>query len=510
MFRSRATRASLTLIGLLLLEAPIAHAYILPYSVRTRDFSSWTPSTRGDINTIGMAGATLAVPSSISAAESNPAGFAMLTGSVTAQINKINLDDRRLQRSGDPIESSQWGLGVSPGKWGFSIAYYSPQTESGIYVSPNTGDTTKAEVSLKELRFTAARSFFDDRRLAVGASLELVKAIRELGEESANAYGLSYRLGALYRLPRHFILGASFSPQSSVGPAKNPDQMLVMPGFNRTVVRPLIAGLGLGWIPNRFFKVASSFSFVGATENTALLTDESVAVGGSPNWVPRVGASYVLAEFHNFKVEGAAGSYFEISRLSNGGNRLHVTGGLEANPYFINLGAGFDVSTDYRNVIVSVGLDIVRTARAFDIIPSDPVPAYNGTFPNMNHVSADGLPDALTVGETKNFEAPSVEQVSKIVGQVPENIAKKVAGEKTTVEVKVAKDKKTKEKKDKRDKRDLKEKKTKERKGKAEPKTEPNDEPSSAPSSKVGLMEPPTPSPTATNLEAPTPGERGP
>src|SRR4051812_31448023 len=85
-----------------------AHATILPYSVRTRDFSSWTPATRGDINTIGMAGATVATPNSISAAELNSAGYAMLTTSITAQINKVSLDDSRLQRSGDKIDSSQW------------------------------------------------------------------------------------------------------------------------------------------------------------------------------------------------------------------------------------------------------------------------------------------------------------------------------------------------------------------------------------------------------------------
>ncbi|HUP57154.1 MAG TPA: hypothetical protein VM598_06855, partial [Bdellovibrionota bacterium] len=61
---------------LLLLVSQPAWAFILPYGTRTKAYSSWMPSARGDINTIGMAGATLALPLSISAAEANPAGYA--------------------------------------------------------------------------------------------------------------------------------------------------------------------------------------------------------------------------------------------------------------------------------------------------------------------------------------------------------------------------------------------------------------------------------------------------
>lgn len=382
-----------------------------------------------------MAGATLAVPSSISAAEANPAGFSMLTGSLSAQVNKVSFNDKKLQRSGDPIESSQWGFGLSPPPWGFSLAYYSSQTESGTYVSPVTDDTVATEVSIKEFRLTASRSFFDDT-LALGVGLELIKAVRQQDDLASNAYAGSYRVGLLYKLPAHLIVGASFSPRVTVGPAGSPDPEIAIPGFNRNVVRPAQLGFGFGWMPNRFFKAAYSITFVGATANTALLADENVTTGANPTYVPRVGASYVLAEYENFKVEAAAGSYFEVSRLSDEGSRLHVTAGIEANPYFINTGAGFDLSSGYRNVMLSVGVDIVRTARALALIPKDNVPPLNGTFPRIDAVSADGLPDTLTHGEEKNFTPPSVIDVGKIVEDVPGNISKKVSGQPTTVEAK--------------------------------------------------------------------------
>ncbi len=433
-------------IAPLLLASSLANAFILPYSTRTRDYSSWTPATYGDINTIGMAGATLAVPISISAAEFNPAGFAMLTASVSAQINSLSLDDNTIQRSGDPIKNSQWGFGVSPGEWGFSLSYYSTETESGTYVSTNTEDATRAEVSMKELRLTIARSFFD-HRVALALSPEVLKAVRQLDDASSNAYGVSYVLGGLYRLPMHFLFGVSYMPETKVGPAPNPDEQNVMPGFNRTVVRPSLLGFGFGWIPNRFFKIATSLTYVGSTENTALLADQSVITGANATWVPRVGASYIIAEYANLKVEGAVGCYYEVSRLSDGYNRLHATAGIEFNPYFINLGAGFDFSSGYRTLIFSSGFDIVRAARAFDIIPKDPVPPYNGMRPNINHISADGLPNGFTSGEKTQYKSPDVTQVEKIVEDAPGNIAKKVEGEKTTVEIKEDKDKKEQKKK---------------------------------------------------------------
>lgn len=189
-----------------------ARAYILPYATRTEGFSSWMPATHGDTNTIGMAGATVALPTSISSAESNPAGYGMTIGTVSAQINNTNYQDNRLQRSGDTIVGQQWGFAVCPDHWGFSLAYYSPETESGTYVSSNTGDTVKSEVSLKELRFTTARAFFGDK-LSIGVALEIAKAVRELDNASSDTYGPSYQLGVLYRFPDHVLLGASFAPE---------------------------------------------------------------------------------------------------------------------------------------------------------------------------------------------------------------------------------------------------------------------------------------------------------
>lgn len=213
----------------------------------------------------------------------------------------------------------------------------------------------------------------------------------------------------------------------------------MIPGFNQSVVRPSLLTLGAGWIPNRYFKVGLSATLAGATENTALLYDQSIFTGQSATWVPRLGVSYVLAEYSNFKVEAAAGTYYEFSRIQGQSNRAHVTSGLEVNPSFINLGVGFDVASGFQNYIVSAGIDIVRTARAFDIIPKETVPFYRGFFPNIKSISPDGLPSGLSAEDAKRFDKQSVEQVGKIIEDAPANIYKKASGIRTSVEVNEAK-----------------------------------------------------------------------
>jgi hypothetical protein len=270
----------------------------------------------------------------------------------------------------------------------------------------------------------------------LGISGELAKAVRELGSYSYNAYGVSYFLGALYRFPGHLLLGARFSPALTIGPSAQPVAQDELPGFDRSVERPAQAGLGIGWIPNRFFKMGASLTYVGATSGTALLKDETISTGNTPTWVPRIGASYVIADYLNLKVEWALGAYYEASRLGGQPNRFHATTGLDVNPYFLNLGGGFDLSSGYRNLFIGIGIDLIRTARTFNIIPKDPTPPYNGTFPAPTKISAEGLPDALTRGEPKKSHPLSLRQAEKIAETVPENVAKKVSGKPTSVESK--------------------------------------------------------------------------
>ena len=167
---------------------------------------------------------------------------------------------------------------------------------------------------------------------------------------------------------------------------------------------------------------------IGSTRDTALLRDQNVIVGEGTTYQPRIGASYVIAEYQHLKISAAAGSYYETSRIAGESNRIHFTSALQANPYFLNLGIGVDRATKYDNFFVSVGFDFVRGLRTFDIIPREPVPPLKGFWPRPLKMQSDGLPDGLTSGEPKTYSGPSAKDVSQIIEKIPVNVENKFRG----------------------------------------------------------------------------------
>jgi len=397
-----------------------------PYSTRTRSYSGWNSTIQGDVTGLGMGGATVAIPSSISAAQINPAGFAMVTASVSAQILSNTIDDRHIQSSENRYDTNQWGLSVNPPPWGLGILYYSPTTENGNYQSPTTGKDIDAAVSVREVRFAVAHAFLD-HQLSLGLSLGVAKAIRQLGQYNYNSIAIDSEFGALYLMPHHFILGASYIPQNTMNASGDVYAQNDMPGFNQAIITPAQVSAGVAWQPNRFFKTGFSLTYISSTVNTALLSDQNKIVGAISVIEPRLGANYVFAEFKNIKIEYAIGTYFEPSRITGDSNRMHGTMGLEIEPWFMNVGLGFDVADDYKNVLMSISLDIVRAARAFELIPKDPVSPYHGYFPPIFTVKAEGLPQGMTEGEHNNTPPISLENVEKIISDVPEKIREKMS-----------------------------------------------------------------------------------
>lgn len=427
-------RLGISPLFFLILMSGSAIADILPYSVRTKGYSGYSTSIQGDNETVGMANATVAIPGSISSLETNPAGLTMTMGSVSAQINSNEMRDRTITGVESKIQSNQWGLSLVPGEWGFALTYYTPSFEGGTYQSPNTGQNNDYEVSLKQVRFLAARSLFK-KKLSLGVSFEIDRAIRDLSDETNNATDLSYKLGAIYHVKNHFLIGASYSPPQDIGDSLPRSGNSTLPGFAQPIRTPMILTVGTGWIPNRFFSVGFSIAAVGTTKDTALLRDESRIVGEHFTLQPRLGASYVIAQYDHVKISTAVGTYYETPRIDGIPRQLHGTFAFQVNPWFMNLGLGFDRADRYNNVTFSVGVDIVRAARTLKMIPKDSVPPKNGFWPEPLKVEADGLPDALTAGEVKKYSSPSVGDVSTIISEIPKNIENTLKGKPTASEL---------------------------------------------------------------------------
>ena len=243
----------------------------------------------------------------------------------------------------------------------------------------------------------------------IGISGELIKGIRHFDRVEASGSTASWNLGALYRFTDSWVAGISFFPPFDVGPDSNASTNLS--GFNQSILSPGILGLGLGFMPNRFFKAGISILAVGGTQNTALLYDQNIAYGKKLSFQPRIGASYVFFEYPFLSMELALGLYDEVSRIEAQDNRFHKTFALDVNPWFINTGIGADGASHYYNWIVSLGVDVVRTLRTFEIIPKDPVPNLKGSFPSP-----------ITRGQSQEFVKPTLQEVKQIIIDIPEKI----------------------------------------------------------------------------------------
>lgn len=398
-----------------------------PYSVRTKPYTGWNSGVRGDNTVIGMAGATVALPFNIGAAEMNPAGFAMLMGTVNAQVSGTEISDRQIQSTDYKMKNNYYGIAVNPPPWGFAITSYSPTLEAGVYHAPSSGTDVESEVSVRELRFTASRMFLDNTA-AFGVSFDLAKGNRNLGDSNDNRVSAGWKFGGLYKLPRHLTLGASFSPQNTIDGNPSASALGEVPGFSQAIIMPAVAGLGVGWTPNRFFQVGASVLYVAKTRDTALLKDERIGVGQYATLQPRIGGTYTFFQYDHWKGEFALGSYYEVSRVQGESDRLHQTASLDVNIYMFNTGVGIDRAPGYRNFMIGIGIDIIRTLREFDIVPKDNLPPYNGFFPSPDLISADGLSEGLSHGEEKSVPSQSLGDVQKIIEEAPGKIGDKFRG----------------------------------------------------------------------------------
>lgn len=403
---------------------------LLNYSNRNQAYSGWSGAVRGDLRTIGMAGALVGLGDSWAGATYNPAGLGLTLGYTGAQINTNRIKDGFVQTEDQEVRTSNYGAFASTYPWGFAMGYWSPQKVGARYGLPNNGGTITHQHVVDEFRVSAARSFFD-HKLAVGLGLIYGQGRAELGfpgNTSANRQeknaSLSGSLGVLYQLDKRILLGLSFTlPVTYKIGGRQPNTPGISNYF-QDIKSPAIIGLGIGWIPNNIFRAGFSVMRISATENTALFSDQNRAVGASATYQPSFGIEYRWADFKNFQGKVNLGSYLEAARLSDIGPRFHWTGAFEANPYIFNLGFAYDRGSNYRNSIFSFGIDILRTLRWIDVIPQESRRVYRRWFANPFRYSDNGLPRTLVTNWDGSGSTPG--EIIDIGKQIPKRLGKKV------------------------------------------------------------------------------------
>lgn len=394
----------------------------LPYSTRTRPYNGWQPAVRGDLASVGMSGSGVGVPFGVSTSDMNPAGHALTMPSVHMQFNPTSRIDEETLRHDGSVEEAQWGLAISAPPWGGGLSYYTQMTEEGMFTSTGSSDPFWAHVAVKELRLTVARTFLEDR-LSLGVAASLYQGVRRSNGFGFDSSAWSYRVGCLYRLQSDWIIGFAYSPRVELPAGEATSDQSALPGFNQAILVPSVWAAGLGYYPHRFLRFGMSVHGVADEEGGALLADESVSVGRRFTLQPRLGARYTMGEFENLRVELAVGAYLEISRMSDKSDRLHGTASVEVNPWFLNTGVGIDLSRNYRNLMVSVGVDVIRLSRQLGVIPKEKVKPLERFWPPLRYDSAEGLPTPMTRGDTNAQQAnTSLSDVQEIIEKIPQRV----------------------------------------------------------------------------------------
>lgn len=415
-------RKSLTLI---LACAPLwARADTLPYSTRTNGYSGWNTTVSGDVRTVGMAGATVGLPDTFLSATDNPAGLAMLLQDADDNFVHNTISDSHVQNSAYPITTGSLGVAVNAYPWGFSAGYVTTSSEGQPYSLPGVPGEPNVTVSTREFEFAVARIFWNNR-FSLGASVNIGEGEEQIDPfGSATSEAIGATLGAMVRLPNHWVAGVSytlpmlypFTDPSGNRPAP------VLPGFYQPISAPGRFGVGSGWIPNRFVRFSMGLYFIGTTPGAALLSNDQTLVGSSFTMQPRAGAAYTFADYKELQGTVFAGNYLEMTRIEGTPTRVHMTAGIEIHPWIFTVGAAMDLAQGYSNYITGVGIDIFKGLEKLDIIPTPYSPPRKGPLPSPQHIQDEGLPRPLVKKWKK--KGPDMNPI-KVIKQVPARAEKK-------------------------------------------------------------------------------------
>jgi hypothetical protein len=374
---------------------------VLPLPFRAHSYSAYSTGVRGDLRTVGMAGATVGLADTFNAALDNPAGLAMTLNGADLNIASNQIYDGYIQDINFPIKLNDFGLAVNAYPWGFSFGYVQPSIEGQLYglaLSPTV--PTNVTVAVRELHFSVARLFFDNK-LSVGGSMFLGQA-EDLLESSTASYSFGYHpfaigasLGISYQPVPHILVGMSYQLPMHYGIDTLANPTPVYPNFFQSVDVPARLGFGAGWIPNRFFRADFTTFLVGNSPGCALLANDNVLVGQAITLQPRIGGAFNFLDYKELQSTLFLGSYYEVSRIQDVPNRFHGTGSIEVKPWVLNLGLGIDIADSYRNYLVSIGVDAIKIMEKLELIPKLWHPAPVGAFPRIVAFSDEGLPRPL-------------------------------------------------------------------------------------------------------------------
>ncbi|MGK5082044.1 hypothetical protein WDW37_01970 [Bdellovibrionota bacterium FG-1] len=329
----------------------------------------WHSGLQGDPRSVGRGGTGVVLSDDLWGVFENPAGSALTVPGTQLQYSKNKIQDTQTLVAGRELQFFSAGLVAPETPWGFS---------AGL------SESSQAE-AVREYSVSASRLFLNEH-LSLGASLNYgysVSADRMLVYQSA--WGAT--LGGMYRFPKRFLVGMSY--RSAMGYSKSD---------GGAFLHPWNFEMGLGQIPNRFFRAELGVRFIGASEPGVF----------SIHAQPHLGFEYEFINLRQIQIRLYSGSYLENSRL-------HGTFGFGLDPWLFSVGASVDVASGYRNYLFAVGLDVGRTLKRLRVAPSTVSAPPGGVFPSPLEVNEDWLPPRLQDDPENSFQdiGPSPDRIKK-------------------------------------------------------------------------------------------------
>ncbi len=347
----------------------ICEVVILPFQAEA-SYSLWSGSVRGNTQNVGMAGALTGLADDYYGAVVNPAGTSLTLNGIEVDLTRSTISDQLNMSNEQVFTTTTAGAAVPLDKMGFSVGSTTP-----FFAADNRGD----EVYLRDYRFSFSRSFLKNHlSFGLGVALDQV----QFNSESITQVG--YTLGALYRFPNRYYLGATFNTPLLFGPFQG----------NQLFNLPASATLGLGWIPNRLFRAALSIEWIDAESNVFDFRQPTQRVGQSSSFQFHLGASYSFLDLQNMKATLTSGTYLESVRSSNS-YRPHFTIGLAVQPWFLNLVLTLDLASQYENRLFNIGLDLKNLLQQAKLLPREVQAPPSGVLPQPFVTNEDWMPTKI-------------------------------------------------------------------------------------------------------------------
>jgi len=310
------------------------------------------PPVIGDERQIGLSGASLTVPDSVHTAMENPANAYFEKWSATLGLLNSEIRDNRMNGQ-DGINRRAEGMGIaaSSPRFGLFVGHRMPSQES----------SSQGKVEVQETHVGGGLPI--NEQLAVGAALIAARTDWQgFGQPNDHAAIWSVSFGARYRLSDRVQLGGSFRPSM-------PIQHQNDNSYRGLMEIPMRLMLGASYCFSEKLKLHSSLVLFGKQDDTVSLADPNRPAARTVSFQPRLGIEYEVFQEGITSLGAYAGTYLEPARIEGLSTRFHYTGGLGLKVWAGRASLAFDRANGYKNVIATIGIDILDLLVKVKVIP---------------------------------------------------------------------------------------------------------------------------------------------